>query len=158
MQKKMLRTSGLLTSVILLVCGLALPLSAKDKKQVTRPLKGLGLETILVTPISPTLAIFHNEEDGNATLAGLYHNVGDGTMSLETGQILTGDGTVTAANGDTIHWFWNGYAAIFDRGTGRFENASGFMVMNILSQEMVPNGDGTFTLTVLYQFEGELTY
>lgn len=158
MQKKILRTSGLLTSVILLVCGLALPLSAKDKQQVTRPLKGVGLITALVTPISPTVALYHNEEDGNATHAGLYHNVADGTMSLETGQVLTANGTTTAANGDTIHWFWNGNAAIFDGGTGRFENASGFMVMNVLSQEMVPNRDGTFTLTLLYQFEGEFTY
>ncbi len=161
MQKKIHRTSGLsglLTSVILLACALALPLSAKDKKQVTRPLKGLGLATALVTPISPTLAIFHNEEDGNATHVGRYHNVGDGTISLETGQIVSGKGTVTAANGDVIHWFWNEDAVIFDDGTGRFELASGFMVMDVLSQEMVPNGDGTFTLTMLYHLAGELTY
>lgn len=158
MQKTILRASGLITRVILLVCALALPLSAKDTQQVTRPLKGLGLATILVTPISPTVAIYHNEEDGNATHAGLYHNVADGTMSLETGQILTANGTTTAANGDTINWFWNVSKAIFDGGTGRFEQASGFMVMNILSQEMVPNGDGTFTLTLLYKFEGEFTY
>jgi hypothetical protein len=112
-----------------------------------------------VTPISPTLAVYHNEEDGNATHAGRYHNVGDGAMSLTTGAIMTGAGTVTAANGDTIHWVWTGTAVVFDGGTGRFENASGFMVMNVLSQEPpADNGDGTFTLTILYQFEGELTY
>lgn len=159
MQNKIARTSGLLTSVILLVCALALPLSAKDNKQVTRPLKGLGLMTVVVTPISLTEATGHNEEDGNATQVGRYHNVGDGTMSLVTGQFLTGEGTVTGANGDTIHWVWNGTGATFDGGTGRFANASGFMMMNVLSQEPpVDNGDGTFTVTILYQFEGEVTY
>src|SRR5689334_21156021 len=156
--QKILSTSAHLAGVILLVCTLARPLSAKDKQQVTRPLRGLGLATILVTPNSPTVAMYHNEEDGNATHAGLYHNVADGTMSLETGQILTANGTTTAANGDSVYWFWNVDKAIFDGGTGRFEQASGFVAMNVLSQETVPNEEGTFTLTLLYQFEGEFTY
>jgi hypothetical protein len=71
---------------------------------------------------------------------------------------LTANGTTTAANGDTIDWFWKVNEAIFEGGTGRYQHASGFMVMNVLSREMVPNGDGTFTLTLLCQFEGEVTY
>ena len=158
MQKKILRISALITTAILLVGALALPLSAKDKKQVTRPWKALGLQTVLVTPISLTEAVYHNEEYGNATHLGLTHNVGDGTMSLVTGKILTGEGTTTAANGDTLHWVWNGTEAVYDGGTGRFENAYGFLVMTILSQEMVSNGDGTLTVTAVDQLEGELTY
>ena len=158
MQTKLLHSSGLLTGVILLGCALALPVGAKGNRQVTRPLKGLGLATVVVTPISPTTGTFHTEEDGNATHVGLYHNVGNGTISLETGD-FTGQGTMTAANGDTIHWVSEAGVTLFDGGTGRFENASGFMLMNVLFwSEPVDNGDGTFTITILYKPEGELTF
>jgi len=149
-----------LTGAILLACALALPLGAKSDEQVTRPFRSLGLMTVVVTPISLTTATFHNEEDGHGTHTGRYHNVADGTMSLETGQFLSGKGTSTVANGDTAHWSWDGTKAIFEGGSGRFENLSGFMVMAEILFQSDPffNPDGTFTITILYCGEGELTF
>ncbi len=160
MQTRILRNSGLLTMGILLSCALVMPLGAKDKKQVTRPLKGSGVMTIHYTPISPTVANFHNEEDGQVTFGGRYHNVGDGTTDLSTFQTLTGSGTVTVANGDTIHWVFDpasGY--IIDSGNGRFENASGDFLFNILSMsDPLFLKDGSFIVTIFASYEGEITF
>lgn len=160
MQTRILRNSTILTAVILLVGSLALPVGAKDKKQVTRPLKAAGVMTVRYTPISPTTAIFHNEEDGNATHAGRYHNVADGTMDLLTFQTLTGSGTITAANGDTIHWvFEAGSRYLIAGGTGRFEHASGYFIFTVLSaSDPVFLPDGTFVVTMLAANEGEVTF
>lgn len=157
MQTKLIRSATLLT--ILVAAALAFPLSAKDKKQVTRPLKNLGLITVAVTPISETVARIHCEEDGNSTLTGRYHNVGNGTMSLMTGQFLDGEGTLIASNGDTLHWFLNKEGIyVIDEGTGRFNNVFGFLVMSILAKSDPGPIEGGFTFTVLYEGNGELTF
>lgn len=160
MQKRILRNSTLLTAAILLIGSLALPVGARDKKQVTRPLRAAGVLTIHYTPISQTTAIFHNEEDGTATHTGRYHNVGDGTTDLSTSQTLTGSGTLKAANGDTIHWvFEAGSRYLIDGGTGRFENATGYFIFTVVSQSApVFSPDGSFIVTVLAAYEGEATF
>ena len=157
---KIMRNSVLITSAALLACTLAMPLGAKDKKQVMLPIKGAGVMTVHYTPISPTTAFFHNEEDGHMTFAGLYHNVGDGTTDFSTGATLTGSGTVTAANGDTIHWVLDsGSRYLVVGGTGRFENASGDMTWTLLSKsDPVFFRDGTFEVTILAAYEGEVTF
>ncbi len=157
MQTKLLKSATLL--IVLVACAIALPLSAKDKKQVTRPLRNLGSITVAVTPISETVARIHCEEDGNCTLTGRYYNVGNGTMSLVTGQFLDGEGTLTASNGDTLHWSLNEEGIyVIDQGTGRFTNAFGFLVMSILAKSDPVPIEGGFTLTVLYEGNGELTF
>lgn len=162
-QSKTLRYSGRLTTIMLLVCAVALPLSAKDKKQVTRPFKNVGLMSVLVTPISATRALVHNEEDGNSTHIELYHNTGDGIMDRGTGQFLAGSGTVTAANGDKANWVLDPKTGryLFTGGTGRFEYVSGFMTMTsatVLSQSQPLPPYYIFTMTILYTGEGEITY
>ncbi len=155
---KFMRNSGLITAGVLLACTLALPLGAQDNNQVTRPLKGSSVMTILYTPTSPTTANFHNEEVGEATHTGRFHNVSEGTTSFLTGT-LTASGTVTAANGDTVHWVFDNGNWIIDGGTGRFENASGYFLWTVVSQsEPVSLQDGTFVVTVLATYEGEITF
>ena len=162
MQTRMLRNSGLLTLGILLSCALVLPLGAKDKKQVTRQLKASGVMTVHYTPISQTTAIFHNEEEGTATHTGRYHNVGDGLTDFSTGTTSRASGTITAANGDTVHWVWgSGTRFIIDGGTGRFENASGYLLWTVVDQSNPvpdPDGLGGFTITMLATYDGEVTY
>ena len=159
MQTRILRNSTLLAAVILLVGSLALPLGAKDKKQVTRPLKASGVMTVHYTPTSPTTAIFHNDEEGAATFTGRYQNVADGTTSFLTGP-LTCSGTLTAANGDTVHWVLDTVTRyIIDGGTGRFENASWSFVPNLVSLSApVFNPDGTFTIYMVYTIDTEGTF
>ncbi len=161
MQKRILRNSTILTAVILLVGTLALPVGAKDKKQVTRPFKAVSVMTVHYTPISLTTAIVHNEEDGNGTYLGLFHNVGDGLTDFLKGT-MTGSGTVTAANGDTAHWVFTPESGFtVDGGTGRFENASGYLLWTVVSQsDPVPDPDGLggFTVTMLATYEGEVTF
>ncbi len=156
---KIIRNSGLITTAVLLACALALPVAAKDKKQVTRPLKGSGVMTVHYTPISQNTAIFHNEEEGTATHTGRYHNVGDGLTDF-TGTTSTASGTMTAANGDTVHWvLGSGTRFIIDGGTGRFENASGYIMWTVPSKsDPVFLPDGTFIVTMVAVYEGEVTY
>ncbi len=155
---KIMRNSGLITTAVLLVCSLALPVGAKDKKQVTREIKGSSVMTIHYTLISPTTAKFHNEEDGVATYTGRFHNVSEGTTSFLTGT-LTASGTITAANGDTAHWVFDNGNWIVDGGTGRFENASGYLLWTVVSQsDPIFNEDGTFVVTILAAYGGEITF
>ena len=113
---KIMRNSGLITAAILLIASLALPLSAQDDNQVTRPLKGSSIMTIHYTPTSLTTANFHNEEVGEATHVGRFHNVSEGTTSFLTGT-LTASGTITAANGDTAYFVFDNGNWIIDGGT-----------------------------------------
>jgi hypothetical protein len=159
MQKRILRNSILMTAVFLLVGGLALPVGAKDKKQVTRSLKASSVMTVHYTPTSPTTANFVNEEEGVCTFLGRYHNLSSGTTSFVTG-LLTASGTVTAANGDTAHWTFDpALGFIIDGGTGRFENASGYMLWTVVSQsDPVYLSDGSFIVTLVASYEGEVTF
>ncbi len=158
MQERILRNSTILTAVILLVGSLALPVVAKDKNQVTRAIKGSSVMTIHYTPTSPTTANFHNEEDGVATYTGRFHNVSEGTTSFLTGT-LTASGIITAANGDTAHWVFDNGNWIIDGGTGRFENASGYLLWTVVSQsDPILNSDGTFVVTILAAYGGEITF
>jgi hypothetical protein len=156
---KIMRNSVLITAGVLLACTLALPLGAKDKKQVTRPLKASSVMTAHYTPTSPTTATFINDEEGVCTFLGRYHNLSSGTTSFVTG-LLTGSGTVTAANGDTAHWtFYPELGFIIDGGTGRFENASGYMLWTVVSQsDPVYLPDGSFIVTLVASYEGEVTF
>ena len=156
---KIMRNSVLITSTALLACTLALPLGAKDKKQVTRAIKGSSVMTIHYTLTSPTTANFHNEEVGEATYTGRFHNVSEGTTSFLTGP-LTASGTITAANGDTAHWVLDNGNWIIEGGTGRFENASGYLLWTVVSQsDPVPDSDGAgFTVIILAEYGGEITF
>ncbi len=158
---KIMRNSGLITTAVLLACSLALPLAAKDKKQVTRGLKASSVMTVRYTPTSLTTANFHNEEDGVATFAGRCHNVSEGTTSFVTG-LMEASGTITAANGDTIHWvFDTGKGFLIDGGTGRFQYASGYFLWTVVDQSDPvpdPDGSGAFTVTILATYEGEITF
>ena len=155
---KIMRNSVLITSTALLACTLALPLGAKDKKQVTRAIKGSSVMTIHYTLTSPTTANFHNEEVGEATYTGRFHNVSEGTTSFLTGA-LTASGTITAANGDTAHWVLVNGNWIINGGTGRFENASGYFLWTVVSQsEPILNPDGTFEVIILAEYGGEITF
>ncbi len=155
---KIIGNSGLITAAALLACTLALPLGAQVEKQVTRAIKGSSVMTIHYMPTSPTTANFHNEEVGEATYTGRFHNVSEGTTSFLTGT-LTASGTITAANGDTAHWVLDNGNWIIDGGTGRFENASGYLLWTVVSQsEPVLLADGTFVVTILAAYGGEITF
>ncbi len=158
---KIMRNSVLITSAALLACTLALPLGAKDKKQVTRSLKASSVMTVHYTPTSLTTANFHDEEDGVATFIGRCHNVSEGTTSFVTG-LMEASGTITAANRDTIHWVFDpAKGFLIDGGTGRFENASGYLLWTVVSQSDPvpdPDGSGGFTVTILASYEGEITF
>jgi hypothetical protein len=159
MKTTILRNPPLLGAIILLVGGLALPLGASEKHQVTRPLKGSSVMTVHYTPTSATTANFVNDEEGVATFIGRYHNLSSGTTSFVTG-LLTASGTITAANGDTAHWtFYPALGFIIDGGTGRFEYASGYFLWTVASQsDPVYLPDGTFFVTMVASYEGEITF
>ncbi len=155
---RIMRNSALITLAVLLTCSLALPVIAKDKKQVTRTIKGSSVMTIHYTLTGPTTANFHNEEDGVVTYGGRFHNVSEGTTSFLTGT-LTASGTITVANGDMVYWVLNNGNWIIDGGTGRFENAFGYFLWTVVSQsEPVFVKDDTFVVTILATYEGEITF
>ena len=156
---KMMRRSALITAGALLACALALPLNAQDKHQVTRPVKASSVMTAHYTPTSPTTADFVNEEEGVSTFLGRFHQLSSGTTSFVTG-LLTASGTITAANGDTVYWTFDpALGFIIDGGTGRFENASGYMLWTVVSQsDPVFYPDGSFVVTLVAAYEGEVAF
>ena len=157
MRKKILRTSGLLTSAILLVCALALPLTAKDKQHVTRPVKGIGHITTVVD-LATREAKF--TQWGQATHLGSWTDSGEGILAPDFQSLVSGHGTVVAANGDTIDWEFTGPSSNhYTAGTGRFQGVTGGATFTITSAtDPVFNGDGTMTLEFTYDMVGEITY
>lgn len=157
MQKTILRTSGLLTSVILLACALALPLGAKDKQQVTRPVKGVGHATVVVDLATRQAEL---TQWGQVTHLGSWTDSGEGVMSDTFDYFISGHGTVVAANGDTVDWEFTGPDSNhYTSGTGRFLGVTGGATFTITSStDPVFNGDGTMTLEFTYDMVGEITY
>lgn len=157
MQKNILRTSGLLTSAILLACALALPLSAKDKQPVTRPVKGIGHATVIVDLATRQAQL---TQRGQVTHLGLWTDSGEGVMAPDFQSFVSGHGTVVAANGDTVNWEFGGpNSTRYTSGTGRFQGVAGGATFTITSAtEPVLNGDGTMTLEFTYDMVGEITY
>ena len=158
MQRNILRTSGLLTSVILLACALALPLSAKDKKQVTRPVKGIGHATVVVDLATRQATI---TDWGQNTHLGSWTNSGEGILDPTLNYWVSGGGTIVAANGDTIDYEFSGPFSIrYTVGTGRFQGVTGGTTFTITStSDPVFNEDYTMMTTEFtYDMVGEITY
>ncbi len=158
MQQTILRTSGLLTSVILLACALALPLNAKDKKQVTRPVKGIGHATVVVDLATREATI---SDWGQATHSGSWINCGEGLLDETFTYWVSGGGTIVAANGDTSDYQFTGPFSIgYTGGTGRFQGVTGGMTFTITSaSDPVFNEDYTMMTTQFtYEMDGEITY
>ncbi len=158
MQRKILRTSGLLTSVILLACALALPLGAKDKQQVTRPVKGIGHATVVVDLATREATI---ADWGQATHTGRYTANGEGFVDETFSYWVSGGGIIVAANGDTIDYEFSGPFSIrYTVGTGRFQGVTGGTTFTLTStSDPVFNEDYTMMTTEFtYDMVGEITY
>jgi hypothetical protein len=158
MQTNILRTSGLLTSVILLACALALPLSAKDKKQVTRATKGNG-HTTTVVDLATHQAKF--TQWGQASHLGSWTDSGEGVMDETFSYFASGHGTIVAANGDTIDWEFTGpLSNRYTGGSGRFQGVTGGMLTATITSMAAPvfNEDGTMTLEFTYDMIGVAMY
>jgi hypothetical protein len=157
MQRNILRTSGLLTSVILLASALALPLSAKDKRQVTRPVKGIGHARVVVD-LTTHVAKFN--QWGAGQYFGSWTDSGEGLLDETYSYFVSGGGTIVAANGDTVKWeFASPNSTHYIKGTGRFQGVTGGMTFTVTSAtQPVFNGDGTMTTEFTYDMVGEITY
>ncbi len=158
MHKTILRTSGLLSGVILLACALALPLSAKDKKQVTRPVKGIGHATVVVDLATREATIV---DWGQATHTGRYTADGEGFVDETFSYWVSGHGTIVAANGDTVDWEFTGpNSHRYTGGTGRFLGVTGGVTFTITSaSDPAFNEDYTvMTTEFTYEMVGEITY
>ncbi len=157
MHKEILRTSGLLTSVILLVCALALPLGAKNKQPVTRPVKGIGYATIVVDLVTRQAEL---TQWGQVTHLGLWTDIGEGIMDDTFSYFVFAQGTTVAANGDTVNWEITGPDSNrYTGGTGRFQGVTGGITYTTtFASDPVFNGDGTMTLEFTYEMLGEITY
>ena len=107
------------------------------------------------------------EESGQATHCGRYTSHGSGVMVHDSNFApigLTGEGWLVAANGDVIYWRQeqkgeNPAVLWFHGGTGRFENATGEAVAQMVILSESPDETGTIlTITVAVSGAGWIYY
>ena len=114
------------TSLIALgACLFGLSALGSLKNPVTRPNKGHGYATVVVSLVDGS---FVASEQGEGTHTGKYVTHVVGVLDLNTGLAVWGEGYLTAANGDQLLVKMTPAGPdsfIITGGTGRFEGATG---------------------------------
>jgi hypothetical protein len=157
----MFRTMQFVLGAAALLLFQATAASAKDA--VERPFRGHATNTWVVD-LMTGMGVTH--EEGVATHLGRHTNDGIGVWDLsgEFPVLVSAEGTTTAANGDQTFWTITlamPGVVVVDGGTGRFEDATGYIVPVLPYEAFDVSVDletMTATITVTYKAIGTLTY
>lgn len=140
------------------VCAVALAAMGSTKNPVERPLQ-VTATAVWVLNLTDGNAVCAPE--GEATHLGRFTAAGAGVWDLENLLVKSGSGAVTAANKDAINWqVGPNNSVIFQGGTGRFNQVSGWFSTELVAPPMIVPGPtpDTVTITVEYIGTGTITY
>jgi hypothetical protein len=104
------------------------------------PMKATDAGSATIVGVSGSVIHTHDTGNGVATHLGRYTLDASEDVNLATGAIMNGSFTLTAANGDKVSGTYSGHAlpgltgyvvsGPLTGGTGRFADATGFLVWN----------------------------